>query len=142
MATKSARVENDIADKQRDKEHKQVMDALLRQFAPLFFNSTDGVYLYLDDHHKVCNRQLAEMFGMTVEEWSRMPDFLRDFVAPQDQEVFAANYQKHVALLTGPVTFRFTAIRKNGETFAAETDMIPITWNGYPVAYHFVREVR
>ena len=28
-----------------------------------------------------------------------------------------------------------------GSTFEAETDMIPLVWRGYPVAYHFVREV-
>jgi len=28
------------------------------------------------------------------------------------------------------------------ETFTAETEMIPISWNGYSIAYHFVREIR
>lgn len=142
MLTKSARVENEIARKQKDKEHQQVLNDLQKQLTPIFLHSPDGVYLYLDDNHKVCNGKMAEMFGMTVEEWSRTPDFLQDFVAPQDREVFAANYQRHVSALTGPVTFRFNAVRKNGETFTAETEMIPITWNGYPVAYHFVREIR
>jgi PAS domain S-box-containing protein len=142
MLRKSARVENEIARKRQNKEHEQVLDGILKQLQPVFYNSQDGVYLYLDDNHKVCNRQMAEMFGMTVEEWNRTPDFLQDFVAPQDREVFAANYQKHVALLTGPVTFRFNAIRKNGEAFLAETEMIPVTWDGYPIAYHFVREVK
>lgn len=98
--------------------------------------------MYLDDNHKVCNQRMADLFGMTVEEWSRVPNFLESFVAPQDRELVASNFQKHVAALSRPVTFRFQAMRKNGETFTAETEMIPISWNGYPIAYHFVREVR
>jgi hypothetical protein len=39
------------------------------------------------------------------------------------------------------VTFRFNALRKDGSTFAAETDMVPIAHDGHMVAYHFVREL-
>jgi PAS domain S-box-containing protein len=142
MAKKSANVENEVARKRKNKEHEQVLNELLKQFAPIFSNSPAGVYLYLDDNHKVCNGKMAEMFGTTVEEWNRTPDFLQDFVAPEDRELFASNYRRHVVLLTGPVTFRFNAVRKSGETFTAETVMIPVAWNGCPIAYHFVREIR
>jgi PAS domain S-box-containing protein len=142
MLRKSAKLENEIARKRKSMEHEQVLSELLKQLTPIFLHSPDGVYLYLDDNHKVCNGKMAEMFGMTVEEWNRTPDFLQDFVAPQDRELFASNYQNHVESLNGPVRFRFNAVRKNGETFTAETEMIPIAWNGYPIAYHFVREIR
>ena len=142
MLKKSARVENEIARKRQSREHEQVLSELLKQFMPVFLNSPDGVYLYLDDNHKVCNKRMADMFGMTVEEWSKAPNFLEEFVAPQDREMIASNYQRHVGALTRPVTLRFNAVRKNGETFTAETEMIPISWNGHPIAYHFVREIR
>jgi hypothetical protein len=32
-------------------------------------------------------------------------------------------------------------LRKDGSTFSAETDMIPISYRGHPVAYHFVRQL-
>jgi PAS domain S-box-containing protein len=82
------------------------------------------------------------MFGLTTQEWSAIPDFLAGFVAPEDQDMVARNYQQHVAALTRPVTFRFRARRKDGSAFTAETEMIPMSWRGHPVAYHFVREVR
>lgn len=142
MASKTVRVDNALARKRMDKEHEKVLNELLEQFTPVFLHSPDGVYLYLDDNHKICNKRMADMFGMTVEEWSKLPNFLEGFVAPQDREMVASNYQKHVGALTRPVTFRFNAIRKNGETFTAETEMIPISWNGHPIAYHFVREIK
>lgn len=55
--------------------------------------------------------------------------------------MFAWNYDHRVATLAFPVTFRFRGRRKDGSIFAAETDMIPISWRGHPVAYHFVRQI-
>ena len=39
------------------------------------------------------------------------------------------------------MTFRFRGVRKDGSAFPAETDMIPLTFGGHTVAYHFVRAV-
>lgn len=128
--------------KQQDADHELILREMLEQFGPVFESSPDGVYLYLDDRHKICNDRLAKMFGLTTKEWSAAPNFLGDFVAEQDQEMVATNYQRHIATLTRPVAFRFQGRRKDGSTFAAETEMIPITWRGNPVAYHFMREVK
>ena len=130
------------AHNQQDAEHEQILREMLEQFGPVFEASPDGVYLYLDDRHKICNDKLAKMFGLTGKEWSAAPNFLGDFVAEQDQEKVATNYQRHIATLTRPVSFRFRALRKDGSTFNAETEMIPMSWRGNPVAYHFVREVK
>jgi PAS domain S-box-containing protein len=142
MTTRTAKAENEIARKRRDRDHEQVLGGLLEQLMPVFSHSPDGVYLYLDDIHKVCNKRLADMFGMTVEEWRRVPNFLEGFVAPQDRDLVASNYRDHVTALNRPVAFRFHALKKNGETFLAETEMIPLSWNGHPIAYHFVREIK
>jgi PAS domain S-box-containing protein len=122
--------------------HTDLIRDLTEQFRPVLENSPDGVYLWLDETYKVCNEKLARMFGYTVEEWSRTEPFLDNFVAPQDRETYAWNYHNHVASLTHPVTFRFHGRRKDGSTFAAETDMIPVSWQGHAVAYHFVREIK
>jgi PAS domain S-box-containing protein len=121
--------------------HTQMMQELSEQYRPILENSPDGVYLWLDETNKVCNRRMAEMFGYTVDEWCAAEPFLETFVAPEDQENYAWNYQTRVAQMRFPVTFRFRARRKDGSTFAAETDMIPVAWQGHPVAYHFVRQI-
>lgn len=114
--------------------------ALRGQFAGVLEESVDGVYLWVDEHHKACNERLAAMFGYTVDEWCAAAPFLETFVAAADREAFSANYHRYVAGLERPVTFRFTGVRKDGSTFLAETDMVPISHEGRPVAYHFVRE--
>ena len=81
------------------------------------------------------------MFGLKPQEWAATETFLEDFVAEEDQEAFARNYQHQIADLAHPLTFRFHGKRTDGSVFLAETDMIPMRWRGYPVDYHFVREV-
>jgi len=142
MKTKTARAENEFDRKRRNSGHGQVLGELLEQFMPIFSHSPDGVYLYMDDNHKVCNKRMADMFGLTVEEWRKIPNFLEGFVAEQDRKMFASNYGDSVAAMKRPVSFRFHAIRKNGDAFLAETEMIPVSWNGHPIAYHFVREIK
>jgi len=141
MAIKPLRKENLLEQKRQDKDHERIVSEMLEQFKPVFENSPDGVYLYLDDRHKVCNQKMADLFGMSVDEWAAIPDFLGGFVVPQDQELVARNFQEHVASLTRPALIRFRAKKKDGTIFTAETEMIPISWDGHPVAYHFVRRV-
>ncbi|MHB8575494.1 MAG: PAS domain-containing protein [Dehalococcoidia bacterium] len=121
--------------------HVGLLQDLEAQFRPIFEHSPDGVYLWLDDAHKICNERLAAMFGYTVPEWRERPNFLDSFVAEDDQDQYGWNYQHRVAAFAFPVTFRFRGRRKDGSTFAAETDMIPISFQGHAVAYHFVRQV-
>jgi PAS domain S-box-containing protein len=121
--------------------HEECIPQLAEHLRPVFDASPDGVYVWLDEHHSACNERLAAMFGLTVDAWSNTPGFLQHFVHEDDQELFSWNYWNRVQELAFPVTFRFRAIRKDGSAFLAETDMIPLSYGGHPVAYHFVRQV-
>lgn len=81
------------------------------------------------------------MFGYTVDEWEATTEFAHTFVADTDRGVFVWNYQNRVIDNRFPTTFRFKGLRKDGSTFDAETDMIPISYDGQIAAYHFVREL-
>ena len=129
------------SQKHHAEEHEQILREMEEQLKPLFEQSPVGVYLYITDAHKICNERMAQMHGMTVEEWRNTATFLNDFIAEEDREMYAGNYQHHVAGLKHPITFRFRGLRKDGSTFAAATDMIPLCWRGHAVAYHFVREI-
>lgn len=122
-------------------ESEGIIRELAEQFRPVFEGSPDGVYLWLDEEHKTCNERLAGLFGFTVEEWREARPFLESFVAGEDRALYSWNYHNRVARLAFPVTFRFRGLRKDGTTFAAETDMIPISHRGHAVAYHFVRRI-
>lgn len=122
-------------------EYEAVMRELAEQFRPVLEQSPDGVYLWLDETHKICNERLAGLFDFTVEEWCEAQPFLDNFVAEEYRGIFSWNYHNRIVTLAFPVTFRFHGLRKDGTTFAAETDMIPVSHRGHAVAYHFVRQV-
>jgi PAS domain S-box-containing protein len=121
--------------------HEQAIAELAEHLRPVFEQSTDGVYVWLDEANKRCNQKLAKMFGYTVEEWEAVGDFANSLVADPDRGLYVWNYQNRVAGLEFPVTFRFRGQRKDGSSFEAETDMIPLTFGGHTFAYHFVRAV-
>jgi PAS domain S-box-containing protein len=121
--------------------HEQAIREVAEHLRPVFEESPDGVYVWLDERNKRCNEVLAKMFGYTVEEWEAVEDFAHAFVGDRDRGIYVWNYQNRVAGLEFPVTLRFQARRRDGSTFEAETDMIPLTYGGHTIAYHFVRAV-
>lgn len=122
--------------------HMEAIAQLREQLALVFDRSSDGVYLWLDDEAKVCNERLATMFGYSADEWKETnTPFLETFIAADDREVYSKNYHEHVVGAGSPITFRFRGLRRDGSTFLAETDMIPVGYGPHPIAYHFVREV-
>jgi PAS domain S-box-containing protein len=121
-------------------EHSKIITELGKEFKPVLSHSPDGVYLWLDDENMICNEKFAKMLGYTVREIQAVGDFLGKLVAEKDQQMFANNYRKTIAALSSPVRFKFQAVKKDGSRFSAETDMIPITFKGHAIAYHFVRK--
>jgi len=71
MKTRTATVENEVDRKRRIRDHEDVLSGLLEQLMPVFSHSPDGVYLYLDENHKVCNKRMADMFGLPLRNGGR-----------------------------------------------------------------------
>lgn len=123
-------------------EHVKILRELGEQFKPMFEKSPEGIYLYIDEVHKICNERFARMFGLTVSEWEKMEGFVNVHAAEADQGMIVGNYQKHIQQELTPVRFRFTAVRKDRSKFNCEIDMIPLPWRGEMLALHFVREAK
>jgi PAS domain S-box-containing protein len=122
--------------------HEVATKELAEHLQPLFDASPDGVYVWLDEEHWICNRRFADLLGYdSPNELNDTPNFLQRMVDEDDQQHFSWNYWNRVQALAFPTTFRFRGTRKDGSTFQAETDMIPFTYGGHTFAYHFVRSV-
>jgi PAS domain S-box-containing protein len=123
-------------------DHDVATKELAEHLAPIFEQSPDGVYIWLDEEHWVCNARFAAMFGYgSPAELNDTPRLLQRIVHEDDQQLFSSNYWNHVQGLGSPVTFRFTGVKKDGSTCQVETDMIPLVFGGHTFAYHFVRVV-
>ena len=120
--------------------HEVATKELAEHLQPLFDASPDGVYVWLDEEHWICNQRFADLLGYdSPDELNDSPNFLQRMVHEDDQQHFSWNYWNRVQALAFPTTFRFRSTRKDGSVFQAETDMIPFTYGGHTFAYHFVR---
>jgi PAS domain S-box-containing protein len=123
-------------------EHDVATAELAAHLRPIFDSSPDGVYVWLDEEHWICNQRFASMFGYdSPDELNDTPYLLQRLVHEDDQQLVSWNYWNRVQALAYPVTFRFRGTCKDGSTHLVETDMIPITYGGHTFAYHFVRRV-
>ena len=52
-----------------------MLSEMFEQFKPALEQSFDGVYLHLGDFHKVCNKNMADLFGLKGG-MTAVPDFL------------------------------------------------------------------
>jgi PAS domain-containing protein len=129
---------------EQDEQHEEWLAAIATQLAPVFDNSKQGVYVYLDDRHKICNERLAKMWGYaSAAEWAATPDFLETFVATHpDRLQVSTNYHQHVHRELTAYQLRFTAKRKDGRSVRVETQTVPFAYDGQLFAYTFVSEVR
>lgn len=119
--------------------HEDVIPQLAEHLRPIFESSPDGVYVWLDETHWTCNPSFADMLGYVVSELENTPHFLQKFVHPDDQEIFSWNYWNRANARAFPATFRFRGLHRSGSVLRLETDMIPLTFGGHTIAYHFVR---
>ena len=122
--------------------HDVATKELAEHLAPIFEESPDGVYVWLDEEHWTCNTRFAAIFGYEgPDELNDTPHLLQRIVHEDDQQLFSWHYWNRVQARSFPVTFRFIGVLKDGSTVPVETDMIPLTFGGHTFAYHFVRPV-
>ena len=122
--------------------HEVATKELAEHLRPLFESSPDGVYVWLDEEHWICNQRFAELLGYdSPYDLNDTPHLLQRWVHEEDQGQFSWSYWNRVQTLSFPTTLRFRGIRRDGSEVPVETDMIPLTFGGHTFAYHFVRNV-
>ena len=122
--------------------HEVATKELAEHLRPLFESSPDGVYVWLDEEHWICNERFAELLGYaSPDELNDTPHLLQRWVHEDDQQVFSWSYWNRVQTLSFPTTLRFRGKRKDGSEVLVETEMIPLTYGGHTFALHFARNV-
>jgi PAS domain S-box-containing protein len=113
------------AMREEKEQHQYVVQQMADFYQPLMDVSSDGVAVYLDDEHKLCNQNLAEMCGYSVEQWSARFPFLDTFVAPESRDEAAATYEE-VNSTGVSKTSEQTWLRKDGTTFRVRMAITPV----------------
>ncbi|MCL5433178.1 MAG: hypothetical protein M1524_03660 [Patescibacteria group bacterium] len=122
-----------------DKHHAHLVKELAEQLEPVFSNSPQGIYLYLDDTHKICNKKFADMLGYnSVEEWVNNEYPLGD-VSEKDQEK-TINVYKEASEDFKASGLTALIVKRDGKEIKTNIIMVPITYKGETFALHFVSE--
>lgn len=119
--------------------HENIMHSLSEEYVDILKNSEQGVYIYLDDTHKICNAKFASLLGYSSEkEWASVEEpFPEVFVADHSQEILVSSFQDAMEKSIGstsPITWK----KKDGSTTETTVILVPIAHQGHAFALHFV----
>src|SRR3972149_5619893 len=75
----------------QEKHHEELVKGISAQLKPIMDKSAQGIYVYLDDTHKACNKKFADLLGYkSAKEWAGTEAPLADVVEDDQQAVIDA----------------------------------------------------
>jgi hypothetical protein len=123
------------------KHHEELISGFHNQIKEIFNSSQQAIYLYLDDTHKVCNKNFSQMLGFSSpEEWAKVTNPLEVGVAKVSQDAIVSAYTDAMEKLIAS-KINVTLKKKTGETFDAAVIMVPAAYQGHMFALHFISPV-
>jgi len=119
--------------------HEELIRNLSAQLQEILQSSEQAIYIYLDDAHKVCNQNFANLLGYaSPDEWAQVTDpFPQVFVAENSQETLVSAFQRAMQQKTGS-TMSITWKKKDQDTVDTTVILVPISFEGHLFALHFI----
>lgn len=119
--------------------HHDLLGDLVAELQPLLDESEQGIYVFLDEAHKVCNGKFATMLGYaSAEEWAgTQGSFTELFVDDGSQETLVGAFQKAMQSMSAS-TINIGWKKKDGGTTDTTVTLVPITFKNHLFALHFV----
>jgi hypothetical protein len=119
--------------------HPGLIKRVREQFADIFEESDQSIYVYLDDVNKVCNKRFASLLGYSSpSEWAAVKENFPDaFVSSGDRGRLVSAYQSAMNNLVGstiPIKWK----KKGSGEVSTTTILVPIILDGHKMALHFI----
>lgn len=122
-----------------NEHHEHLVKELSEQLHPIFSNSSQAVYLYLDDEHKICNQKFVDMLGYrSIQEWVENESPVSD-VFEEDQSKVIKAYGEASGNFNASA-FPVTIVKKDGTQIKTKIIMAPITYKEEVFVIHFISE--
>ncbi len=122
-----------------DEHHEHLIKEVSELYEPILSSSTQAIYIYLDDEHKICNQNLADLLGYgSIREWVANKTPVDDIIEA-DQNTLIEAYGKAVESLEGSF-ISVTAVTKSGSEVDLDIVMVPFTYKNEVFAIHFITE--
>ena len=111
----------------------------MEEYKNIFEGSGQGIYVYLDDNHFVCNKKFASLLGYdSAKEIEDMKgDFLGSFVADGSKDSLASTYQKASEKFEGS-SIKVSWKKKDGGSVETNCILVPISYEGHVLALHYI----
>jgi len=125
------------------KHHEELVSGAVKQLNPIFENSKQSMYLYLDNAHKACNPNFSKMLGYgSPEEWSKMDvNFPEVFVASKSRKALVTAFQNAMDQHVGS-SLDIVWKKKDGKEVESNVILVPYSYEGHLLALHFVTKKR
>ncbi len=122
-----------------DQHHEHLIQSITEEYQDVLENSEQGVYIYLNDANKVCNKNFATLLGYDSEdEWAKIDESFPDaFVDESSQSILISSYQDAIEKRIGS-TNEITWKKKDESTVNSTVILVPIVHKGHLFALHFV----
>jgi hypothetical protein len=121
--------------------HEELIAGLAGQLKQIMQKSDQGIYIYLDDTHKACNKKFAEMLGYkSPAEWANTDAPLADVVEKDQQPVIEAYENSQSKMAADCLDVRFKNV-KTGKIMKARMVIVPIAFEGHLMSMHFFKEI-
>lgn len=120
--------------------HEELITNFAKEYKEIFENSDQGIYIYLDDTHKICNENFASLLGFgSASEFAQITEpFAQNFVESSSQQTLVDAY---IDAMEKSTASQNTIVwkKKTGESVTSQVILTPNTHVGHIFALHFVK---
>jgi hypothetical protein len=118
--------------------HEELIKGVTLEQKLILDKSSQAIYIYLDDSHKVCNKKFADLLGYaSPAAWAKMATPLSDVVEKDQQLVIDAYGNASEKLIASKLEISLKNV-KNGKIFKTAVVMVPIAFSGHVFVMHFL----
>jgi hypothetical protein len=119
--------------------HVEIIEGITAQMKDILEGSEQAMYIYLDNVHKVCNRNFAAMLGFeSPREWARLEDPVGACVAENSQRALIDAYE-HAVTSKVAVTLPITLKHQMGASIETEFMLAPIAFQRHTLVVHYIQ---
>ena len=121
--------------------HAELVAEIAKDFKPIFEKSEQGIYIYLDDAHKVCNKKFADLLGYkSPKEWADAEAPLADIVEEDQQHVIDAYMNASEKMVASSIDVRVKNI-KTDKIVKTRMIIVPVGHAGHVFTAHFFSKI-
>ena len=121
--------------------HEALVKGIAEQMSKVLAKSAQGIYIYLDDAHKVCNKKFADLLGYTSpQEWADAEAPLSDVVEEDQQGVIDAYMNSSEKMVASSVDARVKNV-KTGRIIKTRMIVVPVGHAGHVFTAHFISRI-